>query len=74
MFSLNRDLGGKREHVVAVEWRSESDHLIQDTAGGPHISLLSVRLAFHNLWTNAREFHFYTIYTHTHFSVNNVNE
>lgn len=63
VFRLNCDLGGEREHVVAVERRSERDHLIQDTAGSPHVSLLSVRLTFHDLWTNAREFHFYPIYT-----------
>ena len=39
------------KHVVAVEGWVESTHLVEDTADGPHVRLLTVRLTLHNLGT-----------------------
>lgn len=43
------DLIDKHQHVVAEERRLEGTHLIQDTAQGPDVRLLSVREVLYDL-------------------------
>ena len=60
--SLHENLGGEGEHVGAVEGRLEGEHVVQDTAQGPNIRLLPIRLALHYLWAERT-----TSHQHHHF-------
>ena len=49
MRHVTSDLSGECEHVAGLEGRGQSDHLIENAASGPYVSLLIVRLTMDQL-------------------------